>query len=124
MNSNLVEKIWYDYLPHETHRRFTFAAREKITSLDLLEWQYRYLIRAYMKIAPYPNISDFLEWVDGMLRAEDVPEELSCRGLLSDNPTLVNAATQLETIAGAWFPNEMTEKKIAYLREVLNGAFS
>ena len=122
MNPGVIEKIWNVYFRERVH--FTFTIQEKIRTLNLLTWQYRYLIGKYEKVAPYPNIVDFLDWAKGMLRDESVPEELSCQGLLSDNNMLIDAATQLETIAGAWFPDETTEKKLNYLRGLLSEAFS
>ena len=124
MTPKIAEKIWNDYISENSYRKFSFRIQERIIVLDLLEWQYRYLIQEYMKIAPYPNITDFLGWAEQMLHDNSVPEELSCQGLLSDNHILIDAATQLETIAGAWFPDETTERKLNYLRGLLSEAFS
>ena len=124
MNPDIIAGIWKTYFREEIHIKFTFTIRKKITSLDLLEWQYQYLIGKYKEVAPYPNITDFLGWAEQMLHDNSVPEELSCQGLLSDNHILIDAATQLETIAGAWFPDETTERKLNYLRGLLSEAFS
>jgi len=79
--------------------------------------QLRWLIRNYKGQAIFPSVVDFCEYAKSLI--DDVPEELSCAAFLSGNGQLAALAYELETLCGAWSPDEWTENRIEELRSQL-----
>lgn len=124
MTADAVAALWREIFNSIPWRKFSFAEKEDIESLELEHDQFRYLMLGYGEQTPYPNVRDFIGWVETHLREETVPDPLSCTALLSGNPTFIQAVEDLEVLSGAWYPNEDTKAKIDELRNMLKEAFA
>lgn len=96
------------------------ASSRDINSLAILLEKYekhqaKWAIRCYGEDTVYPNISDFADW----LRGQQLPEEIICAAYLTEEPEVLRLADQLETLAGAWFPDDDSKEQEEELRRKL-----
>jgi len=89
------------------------------------EYQAKWIICRYDLEDPLPTISKFSEWLSKNFSGdlpENLPEELSCAAYLTEEPEVIRLADQLETLEGAWFPDESTIEQVKELRRKLTEA--
>lgn len=65
----------------------------------------------------FPNVRDFAVWVEE--QQTDLPSELACTAYLTQEPSIVALATELEQLRGAWFPTVKTAEEIIVLEDKL-----
>lgn len=122
MEPERISELWWGVFPDLPKRRLSFIDTNDLDSLYLTEAQFHYLLLEYKKDTFFPNIRMFISWVEQRLRNLDVPEDLSCRAYLSKNPTFIAMAEDLETLAGAWYPDKETNEHCDALRASLREA--
>lgn len=119
-----IAEMWNGIFSDLPRKRFPFVENEKISALELDEYQFHHLMLEYRKGVIFPNLKDFILYVELQLRNEAVPDSFSCRALLSGNSLLIQIAEDLEVLNGAWYPNETTKAKIDSLKEILREEFA
>jgi len=77
-------------------------------------------LACYLAESAFPNVLDFLEWTKVMT----FPDDLVCAAYLDGDPSLVAMADDLETLRGAWFPDEADKERIALLEQRLRRALT
>lgn len=81
-----------------------------------------YALREYLAESAFPNVLDFLDWA-GKVK-ETLPDDLVCAAYLDGDPSLVAMADDLETLRGAWFPDEADKERQALLEQRLRRALT
>lgn len=114
-------KIWFHFWAKPT-RKAAFKDREALEKLGISEAQYRWLLIQYQKYAPYPTLSGFIDFAEGELREDVVPEHLVCVAYLSNKKHLIEMANDLESLIVAFFPNQKTHDEAEKLRKKLHEA--
>ena len=79
-----------------------------------------YALREYLAESAFPNVLDFLDWA-GKVK-ETLPDDLVCAAYLDGDPSLVAMADDLETLRGAWFPDEQDKERIFAMEQKLRRA--
>lgn len=74
-------------------------------------------IDLYGQDQAFPVVSFFLKWLDENI--DDLPCSEVCAGWLSGDPAMIEAATALNNLEAAWFPNKEVEVKKDHLRAKL-----
>lgn len=77
--------------------------------------QAKWAIYCYSEETIYPSVFDITDWLAG----QELPEEVVCAAYLSEEPGIVRLADQLETLVGAWFPDEDSREQEEELRRKL-----
>ncbi len=116
-------KIWYAKLG-KPNRKLTFQHSEALERLQITEAQFRWSMNFYLTETAYPHLGSFIEFVEELLKRGEIPESLICMAFLSDNSTLIQIAEDLNTLSGAWYPDEQTKQTLDELRASLQEAFN
>ena len=77
-------------------------------------------LACYLAESAFPNVYDFLEWA----KQQTFPDDLVCSAYLDGDPALVAMADDLETLRGAWFPDEGDKERLALLEQRLRRALT
>jgi len=77
--------------------------------------QAKWAIYCYSEETIYPTVPDITDWLSG----QQLPAEVVCAAYLSEEPEVIRLADQLETLAGAWFPDEDSKGQEEELRRKL-----
>ena len=91
-------------------------------SMSLGQQVAAYALREYLAESAFPNVLDFLDWA-GKVK-ETLPDDLVCSAYLDGDPSLVAMADDLETLRGAWFPDEQDKERLALLEQRLRRALT
>ncbi len=124
MTVDEMARIWYDKFDQIPKRKISLVDRENLEKIDLTEAQFRYLLEEYSANAPYAHFGSFIGDIMEDLRDDGVPEDLCCTAYLSGDKTFIQAALDIESLQGAWYPGEETDRKIEALRTQLREAFT
>jgi len=115
MPAPLRTVIWQ----RETGKQVLISLRDAkiLDTLALEPAQFQLALRQYAEKTLYPKISDFCSHVETRLMEDDLPDELSCKAMLTGHPKLLMMADQLEALLGAWVQDDETLAAIEKLRE-------
>lgn len=104
--------IWQE----EMGRVLNGQEKSNLARFELPEPQLRWLLREYKKDSVYRSMFAFCVFTEMMMKTDRLPEDISCQAFLTKKDTYIRLAEELETLRGAWSPNEETESRMGEIR--------
>lgn len=115
-----IETLWA-----KKYRPLKISEMAKLQDLPLDSiHEFIWLLENYTKDTFYGQVDDFCDYVKAQLAAGDVPDPWSCAAYNNGNGQLVALATELETLLGAWNPDEELACRVEEIRETLKAALT
>ena len=90
----------------------------ELHKLELQPAQAAWSLKKYRKVTAYPNVKDFIGWLDDA----EPPNEVVAAAFINGQPVVVEMAQLLQTLQASWYPTPETKIQIHELEKKLKAA--